>query len=158
MTLGEHLQSARESLFRFEYLQEFDTPEEKELFRTYIVNGKAEIRPMMKDWWGFLEAKHAEGVLTQRVRFVRIPQTKYVEWELYIHRQSLSHGDQIYILEESKLIPDIEKLGDFWLVDDVKALKMKYDSEGRYVEFEEVNVQPYMQAKGYLLDNYLQLP
>lgn len=153
MSLGEKLKSARESLFRFEYLQEFDVPEESPAFRKYQTNEEVEIRHLMQGWWDFLEAEHAEGVRTERVRLVRAPQTRYLEWELLIHRESLKHGDHIRILKEDSLTPDVEVLGDFWLIDDTTALKMNYGARGRFLGFEEVDAEPYIQAKIYLLKN-----
>ena len=154
MDLGEHLKSAKESLFRFEYLQEFDVPKEREFFKTGQIYGQAEIENLMHDWWNFLDTRRKEGVLTQRVRLVRLPLTKYLEWELYVHRQTVErHKDDIRTLSEENLRPDIEKLGDFWLVDDSVALKMNYDSDGKYLGFEEVAPQPYIDAKRSLLEN-----
>lgn len=157
MNLEDHLQSAQKSLFRFEYLQEFDVSEESELFRTYQATGKVEIRDMMQDWWEFLEKKHQQGVLTQRVRLVRFPVSKYVEWELFIHRQASKHGDDIRTLNEKKLTPELEVLGDFWLIDELTALKMNYDSAGKYIGFEKVEFQPYLKAKKYLLANSISI-
>lgn len=148
----EYLSSAKESLFRFEYLQDFDTPEEREIFRAYKSNGQIEIRPLMQGWWNFLKAKHEEGVITQRVRLVKMPETEYLKWELFIHRQTAQQGDDIRVLSEDQLTEALEQLGDFWLVDDSIALKMNYDSTGKYLGCEEVSVEPYEKAKKYLLD------
>src|SRR6266481_2023346 len=153
MDFSEYLQSAKASLFRFEYLQEFHMSEEQEVFRTYSTTGIVEIRPIMQDWWNFLEMKHRDGVHTQRVRLIRFPISKYLEWELYIHRQTIKHGDDIRSLTEDLLMPELEDLGDFWVIDDTIALKMNYDSTGKYLGFEKVDVEPYIKAKEYLLRN-----
>jgi hypothetical protein len=157
MDFSKYLQSAKNSLFRFEYLQEFDMPEEHELFKTYKATGKVEIRPILQDWWNFLEMKHTEGVCTQRVRLIRSPMTKYLEWELYGHRQTIKHGDDIRVLDENRLMPELEDLGDFWVIDDSIALKMNYDSTGKYLGFKEVDPKLYIKAKKYLLDNSVEL-
>jgi len=153
MDLGDYLQSSKKSLFRFEYLQEFDVPEEKDLFRIYEATGKVEIVPMMQDWWNFLESKQIKGVVTQRVRFIKFPLTKYLEWELRIHLETVKHGDEIRVINEPQLPSEIAALGDFWLIDDSIALHMNYDAQGRYLGFQEVASQPYREAKQYLLNN-----
>ncbi len=157
MNLMDYLESAKKSLFRFEYLQDFNIPEEKDDFETYKKTGKFD-PTMMKEWWNFLESKQREGVIAQRVRLVREPFTKYTEWEIEIYKETIKHGDEIKTLSEDKLTTALDELKDFWIIDDSIVLSIKYTSIGEYLGFEKVvNIDTYLNAKRYLLENSVPL-
>jgi hypothetical protein len=43
---------------------------------------------------------------------------------------------------------------DFWIFDDTTVLKMNYDENGAFINFEEIkDVTPYLEIKKYLLEN-----
>src|SRR5216684_1100797 len=93
MNLMDYLAVAKKSLFRFEFLQEYDAGEKdniKQWRKTSQINSA-----LFKEWWDFLEKKHGEGVITQRVRRVVYPLNEYTQWELMGHRLSIQHGDDI---------------------------------------------------------------
>ncbi len=153
MTFLEHLASAKQSLFRFEYLQDFSIPEEKEALELFEKTGKFHTDDM-QEWWDFLHTLHTRGVVTERVRLVREPQSLYMRHELLVHKESVAQGDRITVLTEQSLTPAIAALGDFWLIDGRKVLKMNYTATGEYLGFEEVSdLAPYLAAKEYLLSN-----
>jgi len=152
-----HLQSAKKSLFRFEYLQDFNISSEKDNFDAYKKTGVFD-HGMMKSWWNFLELKQKEGVVAQRVRLVRKPITKYTEYSLEIFKETIKYGDEIRILPEEKITSDLEKLKDFWLIDDSVVLDMKYSKIGEYLGFKVIDdMKPYLKAKKYLLENSISL-
>lgn len=150
MTLLERLGAAKESIFRFEYLQDFSMPEEVESLRRFEETGEVDASGM-DEWWTFLAGLHARGVETRRVRLVREPRSVYVQHELLVHKESVKHGDDIRMITKDVLTPEIEALGDFWMIDDSAVLRMNYSPAGEYLGFEEVrDVARYVAAREYL--------
>jgi len=117
MELMDYLESARESLFRWEALQEYRVDDEDD----------------MDDWWSFLQKKSASGVVLQRVRMIRFPLNDYTKKELHVHAMSNMHGDDIRVIEDLEVR---DCLQDFWLVDDAVVISMKYGNGGEYLGFE----------------------
>jgi len=154
MDLYDYLKSAKKSLFRLEYLQEYNVPEEAEFFEQYKKTGGIDTKDLMQEWWDFLKQKNDKGVIMQRVRLVKKPITKYLEWELKVYKETARYGEEIKLLPEYKSTPELDELGDFWLVDDSVGLKMNYDESGQYESFELVSdIKLYLNAKKYLLEN-----
>lgn len=154
MELINYLNSANKSIFRFEYLQDFDIPEEQKFFQKYVTAGVLDLEPLMKGWWDFIDAKRRMGVMYQKVKLIREPLTKYTEWSLQICKKSEKYGQKTKILTEEKLTRSLERLKDFWLIDDSVALRMNYGGRGEYLGFEKVkNIEPYVLAKKYSLKN-----
>jgi len=157
MNLLEHLETAQKSIFRFEYLQEFLVPGEETSLKRFEETGEVDVSDM-GEWWSFLKSLHAKGVRTERVRLVREPQTRYTTCELLVHKKSVEQGDDIRVLKEKDLTPDLERLGDFWLVDDKIVLRMNYSPSGEYLGFEEVaDTASYVAAREYLWAHALPL-
>ena len=151
MNLLDHLSLAKESIFRFEYLQDFSIPGEQAALDHFEKTGEIDITDV-QEWWDFLATLHARGVATERVRLVREPQNVYTRHELLVHKESVAHGDDIRVLAEGRLTPEVDTLGDFWLIDNALVLKMNYTTTGEYLGFEEVvDTAPYISAKEYLL-------
>jgi hypothetical protein len=149
----DYLAQAKESIFRFEYLREYKVPSEWDSFTRYQDTGILDTS-FLREWWSFLEGLHAKEIITQRVRLVREPKTEYTKWELQVHQQTLSHGDDIRIISQDKLTPVLELLKDFWLIDFTTALSMVYSDAGEYLGFTvHNNAEEYSVAKKYLLDN-----
>ncbi len=149
----ECLSSAKQSLFRFEFLQEFSSSDEFSYFQEYKATGKVEVHSLMQGWWDFIESKRDEGVTLQRVRLVREPLTDYVRWELEIHKQSSDYGDNICVLKEEKINSILKELGDFWIIDDHTVLKMQYSAQGQYEGFSVLpDAEKATTAKTYLIE------
>lgn len=124
-----YLQSATKSLFRWEALQEYGDDEEKD----------------MSDWWDFIEEKKKTGVRMRRVRLISFPVTDYTRKEIEIHKLSSERGDDIRYILDAKT-GNIQDHPDFWLIDDLVVLLMKYTDNGKYKGFEVVkgNLQEYL--------------
>jgi hypothetical protein len=152
MSLGDHLESAQKSLFRFEYIQDFDIEAERQSVELFHTNRSLEVESLMGEWWSFIKKKRQNGVVCERVRYVRYPLSKYLEWELQVHKKTTAFGDDIRILPENKILPNLQELGDFWMIDDAEVLIMNYDSQGAYIGFQvEAVTDTYSEAKQYLL-------
>ncbi|TAK57757.1 hypothetical protein EPO17_01160 [Patescibacteria group bacterium] len=146
-SFSDYLNSAKKSLFRFESLQD------------YKIDGEDESDEGMKEWWDFIASKKKQGVQMQRIKLVIRPLTKYTETELEIHKKSSSFGDDIRIIEEEAFKILGVKQEDFWIVDDVICLRMKYSNEGEYLGFDvvEKSVKKYLKIKKVLLKHSVSL-
>jgi hypothetical protein len=152
MDLMDYLKSAKKSLFRFEYLQEFKAGEDGNIDQ-WRKTGEID-ENLFKEWWNFLEGKHKEGVITQRVRRIMYPLNEYTQWELQTHKLSIQHGDDIRKITDD----EFHKLNicatDFWFIDDSVVLIMKYSNEGKYLGFSiESDIATYLKYKEALLNN-----
>ncbi len=115
----DYLQSAQKSLFRWEALQEYQVDEKED---------------DLNEWWDFIGETTRRGVKMERVRRIVFPMNDYTKKEIEIHKQSVSHGDDIWYV-------DTKDVGDeypacFWLIDDKLVLKMNYGSNGEYLGFD----------------------
>lgn len=124
MDLGDNLNNAQKSLFRFEYLQEFGIASELNAVELWKRTDNID-RQYMQGCWDFVASKTKRGVHMQRVRSVKFPMTDYLRMELAIFQETKKFGDDIRIVTDQ----DFSKLRipqkDFWLIDDAIALDMK---------------------------------
>ena len=67
-----------------------------------------------------------------RVRLVVEPLSDYVRWELTAMRWSVEAGEDIRVLPagQAGAWPAVD---DFWLFDDTLAVRMEYDTGGRFL-------------------------
>ncbi len=139
MDVLDYLGQATKSLFRFEALQIYNITEEN-----------LDDDSSMEDWWQFVKEKTSHGVMMQRVRFVKEPETSYIQRELETHKKTALFGDNIYVLKDKDWRQVISK--DFWIIDDKLVLIMNYSDMGEYLDFEVVKeVGTYRALKEQLL-------
>ena len=128
MELMEYLNTATQSLFRFESLQEYNLDKECEAVKLYKETGYID-DSNIKDWWNFIEGKVAHKVQMQRVKLVMLPLTDYSKMELEIHKKSILHGDDIRTISEDNFKKlNVIPIFDFWLIDNTTVLIMNYDT------------------------------
>jgi hypothetical protein len=151
MNLSDYLARAKTSLFRFEFLQEFNVPQESDALKMWQDSKKVD-KEYFQRWWNFVKEKTGKGVVMQRVRLVKLPLTDYTRWELAVHDMTAKFGDDIRVIKEA----DYKKLGldlkDFWVVDDTVVLDMEYNKAGEYIDSAVMpQIDKYLQAKKLLL-------
>ena len=67
-------------------------------------------------------------------------------------------GEEIYLLEKTKVNIPKEITTDFWLFDDEVALELKYDKEGKFLGFKEVKDSvPFVDFKKEVLEKAKEL-
>lgn len=149
--LMSYLDSARESIFRFEYFQSYECDDKvlSDWQKTGVIN-----EDDMLDWWNFIETRKKEGVIMSRVRRVVLPMNEYTKMELHIHKLSNQRGDNISIIKDD----DFEKMKienkDFWMIDDNVVLEMDYTGDGKFLGFRvNNNVQEFIDTRNELIKN-----
>ena len=149
MKLIDHLGSAKQYIFRFEYLQDFSATDAKS-FEYWQKNGNID-EQSVKEWWDFLEGFHKQGVVTKRVRRIVRPMNEYTRFELEVHKKTAKRGDKIRTIADDVYQTLDISFKDFWLIDDTTVIDMNYDDSGRYLGF-SVNprVGEYIKAKDLL--------
>ncbi len=156
MNLIDYLNTAQKSLFRFEYLQDFSAADEKSFTRwrkTKQIDTAA-----LQPWWDFLERKHADGVVTSRVRRVAIPLSEYTRFELEGHRETAKHGDDIRIIKNDQFKTLAIPLVDFWLIDDAAVIRMVYGERGTLLGIEKEDAKnEHLEAKRKLIANSISI-
>src|SRR5437764_486712 len=132
--MDELLRSSNQ-LFRLETLDRYRTGAEDEDYGRW---SRGEPPPPVDgDPWfdKVVRATTLAGKQWRRVHMLRLPLTDYLRFELeYGYTRSEQAGERCYILEVPEGEPFPVALLDFWLFDDLLAVRMDYDAEGRIVD------------------------
>ena len=88
----------------------------------------------------------------QRIRLVQFPISSYVLFEMETYKRNMEAWEEIFYIPFERC--SVEVKSDFWIFDDSIVLKMYYDKDGYFLDFEEIkNVGSYLSIKEYLLEN-----
>lgn len=159
------LNKASKEVFRLETLDEYKVDEEVEEFERYR-SGKYSFDKLKKISEGGLSnylqvIKNAKdrGVNIFRIHIVTVPLTKYLKFEIetgyYI---SENYGEKVFLINRNDLnkVNNLNELeiSDYWMFDEKYVLPIKYDKEGRFIEFQgpiTENIEKYIYTKNKLL-------
>jgi hypothetical protein len=136
--LGEFIDAARHTLFRLETLDHYDVSSDGGDFQRWLHGEPGPDAGRKAAWHKVLQADLDRGVRTSRVHVVRSPLSEYLRYEFewgYAHNLAY---ETIGILDlaEQPLPRELEGVGDFWLIDGVRAAVMHYDDAGHYLGFD----------------------
>lgn len=123
--------------FRLETLQRYDVADEQDEFEAFLQGAEpAERSPDTSPWLRRIRDTTAAGKRWQRVHLVDHPLSDYLRYEIAGYRDNAAAGEEIFLADRSSH-PDLARLDrDFWLLDDVLAVVMHYDSAGRFLRSE----------------------
>lgn len=122
------------SAFRLELLDRYDGVSEREDFARFLRGEPIASLAQRRPWLDRLRAEAAAGILNQRVHVLRTPLTDYLRFECewgYAHNADAGEDIRIIDLAERDLPAGLTD-HDFWLIDDEHAIRMHYDSGGRF--------------------------
>lgn len=123
--------AATRSVFRYEALQTYAVAAEDPSMAAFRGGSPRPERSVRTSpWLRRIAVQTAAGVSWSRVRFVTWPLSEYVQWELVGYVESQAAGEAISIIDEAATAPD------FWLVDEARAVLMRYNEDGAVVERE----------------------
>ena len=154
--IWEYIKNCKNSLFRFEGLQDYSEEDGAKWVEIFTTTGKlAELPDERNEWWKEMKERNEKGLLTQRVRLVTKPMTDYTKMELaYLKEAKKYSGDDIRIIDEksfNELMPN--GLKDFWIIDDTYVFLMEYSPKGKYLKSQLVeDVKEYVRLKDRLLE------
>jgi hypothetical protein len=155
--LGEYIDARlSRSAFRLELLDHYDVGSDGQDLARFLRGDPAPSFERKRAWLDRLRRERAAGILNQRVHVLSAPLTDYLryecEWGYVLNARA---GEEIYIVDTSEQpMPAIAVDHDFWLIDDLHAIAMSYDSSGRYRCAEPVDaagLPAYRQARDELL-------
>jgi hypothetical protein len=137
--------------FRLETLDTYTSGSDGGDVDRYL-RGEPEPDPARKGpWLARLRSERAEGRQRQRVHVLRSPISPYVRYECewgYLMNAEAGEDIRILDLSERPLPPPLDGIDhDFWLIDNSTAVRMTYDSAGRFVTAE---VAAPVELPGYL--------
>ena len=133
--------NAKESCFRFEGLESYDTESERGAYQSFL-NGEADLPASQEQdgWLRDIAEFKKNGKLMQRVRLVPAGNKSYFDFEIaWSYKKSALSGEDIYFIKASN-VPKVGILPgyDFWLFDDKTLVKMNYDNNGKFLSAEPV--------------------
>lgn len=125
----------RESAFRLETLQHYETEGDGERLSAFRQGRPLPITPSKRAWLEFIEQAVAAGKRIYRVHVVERPLTEYVRFELLAYQENAAAGEEIRLAERDSHLALEALRSDFWLFDDTIAVPMQYDEEGHFLHF-----------------------
>ena len=158
MDLDKWLDSAKKSIFRFEFLQEYKIKDEedfdKRMDEQFLKTGEVDMS-LMKEWHDFIRSKTSSGVEMRWVRLVVIPINFYTKLSLHIYRKRLEFGIDIMVITQENFDKLNIKVNDFYLIDDENVLLMNYDDKKDFlgVTLDNKSLKKYLGYKKLLLEN-----
>ena len=137
--LGEFLESAQYSLFRLETLAKYDVSSDGGDFGRYVRGEPGPDMERKRAWHRVLQDDRSRGVRNWRVHVLRSPLSAYLRYECEWGYAYNTPYEDIGILD----LAEVERPAglvdhDFWVVDDRAAVRMHYETGGRYLGAEVV--------------------
>jgi len=146
-----YFNSFKKNAFRVETLQRYDVSEEQYAYDYFLLNKKLP-EWSCYEWINIIKQAKERWATMQRVHLIQFPISQYVSFELEEYKNNIKAWEEIFYMPFEKCSINIET--DFWIFDDTIVLKMNYDKDGAFLNFEEVkDIGPYLEIKKYLLKN-----
>ena len=146
-----YFNSFKKNAFRVETLQSYDVSEEQDAYDYFLIN--KELPEWSQDeWLNIIKQAKTRWATMQRVHLIQFPISQYLSFELEEYKNNIKAWEEIFYIPIEKCSIKIES--DFWIFDDTTVLKMNYDNDGAFINFEEIeDISPYLEIKNYLLEN-----
>ena len=149
----DYFDSFQKSAFRVETLQKYNVDEEKNDYEYFLKYKKL---PNWfwdwDDWYDVIQQAKMRWAIMQRVHIIQFPISPYISFEIEVYKKSIMAWEEIFYVPSEKCPIKVES--DFWMFDDATVLKMHYDKDGSFLNFEEIkDCSSYLQIKDYLLEN-----
>lgn len=134
--LGEFIDARfTKNLFRLETLERYDVASDDADFGRYL-RGEREPNAAIKEaWLEQLRREAAEGKRNERVHVLTSPLNDYLRYECewgYVYNMAAGEDIRIVDLAEIRRLAD-RPTEDFFLIDDLCVVRMRYDEAGRFV-------------------------
>lgn len=134
--LGEYIDTYfTQTLFRLETLDQYEVASDGNDFARYLA-GEPEPTPERKQpWLHHLRQEAESGLYRHRVHVVHGPLTDYLRYECeWGYAYNAQAGEDIRILDTAeRQKPDDLIDYDFWLIDNIRVLRMHYGPFGEFL-------------------------
>ena len=149
--MQNYFNSFKKNAFRVEILQRYDVSEEQDAYNYFLWNWKLP-EWFWEDWCDIIRQARKRWATMQRVHLIQFPISQYLLFELEEYKNNIKAWEEIFYIPFEDCLIKIES--DFWIFDDMTVLKMNYDKDGAFLNFEEIkDVNQYLGIKKYLLEN-----
>ncbi|MFY1659417.1 DUF6879 family protein [Micromonospora sp. WMMD1274] len=148
--LQRMLRGVERSVFRLETLDCYTAPGEADLLRDFHAGRALPPRSPDHDPWLRMVADSVNaGRRWSRVHVLNRPLSDYLRFELLGYQGNLLAGEDVRIADRAVAPDELGELtSDFWLLDDVLAVKIEYDRKGRRLAMEPTShVAPYIEQR-----------
>jgi len=124
-----------QSAFRLELLDVYDVESDGDDLSRFLAGETAPRAERKLPWLGRLHREATQGIVNHRVHVLSRPLTDYLRYAAeWGYAYNAAAGEDIRILDTTdRAAPDGLVDHDFWLIDDQHALRMYYDSGGRFL-------------------------
>jgi hypothetical protein len=140
--------------FRLETLPSYGVASEDEELQDFLATGQLVI-PDDDKWLVRVRHFRATSRWVGRVHVLRQPLTDYLRYEFAVYAHTVRAGEDVRILDlTGRADPGLPSF-DFWLLDDVRVVRMEYDADGRQLGREllaDVDPAPYVTWKRLALE------
>jgi len=134
---GDCFDCFQHSAFRLETRQIYTIPAELERIRAFRAGVPLPERSARTSpWLARIQATTRAGKRWQRIRLVAEPMTDYTRYQLAGYQESAAAGEDIRICRHAAHRDLAAYTRDFWLFDDLVAVFLHYDAEGRFARAE----------------------
>ena len=149
--MQNYFNSFKKNAFRVEILQSYDVSEEQDAYDYFLLNRKLP-EWSQDEWLNIIKQAKARWATMQRVHLIQFPISQYLSFELEEYKNNIKAWEKIFYIHFENCSIKIES--DFWIFDDNTVLKMNYDKNASFINFEEIkDVTTYLKIKKYILEN-----
>lgn len=135
--LGEFLRSFRESAFRFETRDSYNSEVGREPFRKFLA-GEPDDYAWHQSWLIQIRRDRAEGKVWQRVRIVSVPLSDWTRYGIQVAKVGLEAGDDIRYLRRDVAAELGLEPYDAWLFDGHQLIRLHFGDDDTFRGAEQV--------------------
>lgn len=142
--------------FRLELLQEYSVDDELDSYNYFLKHHKL-ISNNNNDRHQIIQNAISRGARMDRIHVIKFPISDYITYELEEYKTNCIVGENILYIDSAQYNIDINH--DYRLFDDNIVLKIKYDSNWKYLWFDKItkNIQRYIDTKNKLLSMWINI-
>lgn len=126
--LGELLGGFRDSAFRFEIRDRYNSDVGREPFRKYLA-GEPDDYAWHRSWMDMIRRDVAAGKVWQRVRIVSVPLSTWTRYGIEVARLSVQAGEEIRYLRRDVAQRNGLTPYDCWLLDGEQLVHLHFNDQ-----------------------------
>lgn len=151
LDFNELFANYRSSAWRLEARDTYKIPGDEDRIAEFMRTGRAPRKTRENNSWiRTIEAARSRGAYIGRVRLVGHPLTDYTRFEFSAYMDNVAAGEDIRLIDRTRLHPSWDAAPDVWVFDDERAIKMLYDDDGAWLGFGECEAAPYINVRRVL--------
>jgi hypothetical protein len=140
--VGYIAQHFRTDMIRIQTLDQYGAASDGDDFSRYLDGLDLPASPARDDWFAKLRGEAASGKARRNLHIIREPLSDYLryafEWG-YVYNAAAGQQIRILPVEDSLAAAHLFQVGDFSVIDQVNAIRFRYDSSGSLIGNVEVS-------------------